>query len=217
MILLSALCQKIKCARAGRKFGVPTVSEPLPATLLTALADLAHWVQSENIPAVIVGGVAASLLGRPRLTRDIDALVDIDEAEWQWVLSRVSAFGFAPRIHNPFEFAKRSRVLLLRHTATDIDIDVMLSALPFEKDAIANGRMTKVADISIRLPQVEDLLIMKAIANRPRDLADIEGLIDANPGADLAKVRQWVQEFATAATLPDLVVDFDRIVERLKS
>lgn len=48
----------------------------------------------------------------------------------------------------------------------------MLSALPFEKDAIANGRIVELADISVRLPQVEDLLIMKAIANRPRDRAD---------------------------------------------
>jgi hypothetical protein len=33
------------------------------------------WLEQENIPAVIVGGIAASVLGRPRLTRDIDALM----------------------------------------------------------------------------------------------------------------------------------------------
>jgi hypothetical protein len=35
-----------------------------------------------------------------------------------------------------FEFAARTRVLLLRHVASGIDIDVSLGALPFERETI---------------------------------------------------------------------------------
>jgi uncharacterized protein (DUF2336 family) len=57
---------------------------------------------------------------------------------------------------------------------------------------------------------VEDLLIMKAIARRPKDLQDIRGLLAAHPDADVALVRRWVGEFATAMGMPDMLEEFDR-------
>jgi hypothetical protein len=47
--------------------------------LLAALRDLVAWFQDAPTPGMVIGGVAASLLGRPRVTRDIDALVLLDE------------------------------------------------------------------------------------------------------------------------------------------
>jgi uncharacterized protein (DUF2336 family) len=64
---------------------------------------------------------------------------------------------------------------------------------------------------------VEDLLIMKAIARRPKDLQDIEGLLAAHPEADLVAVRKWVREFATAMSMSDMLDDFDKVVARSQS
>jgi len=50
------------------------VVEPFPASLHAALSALAEWIATERIPATIIGGIAVSVLGRPRLTQDIDAL-----------------------------------------------------------------------------------------------------------------------------------------------
>ena len=58
---------------------------------------------------------------------------------------------------------------------------------------------------------------MKAIARRPKDLQDIEGLLAAHPEADVVAVRQWVREFATAMTMSDMLDDFDKVVARNKS
>ncbi|MBK6599137.1 MAG: hypothetical protein IPG25_15175 [Proteobacteria bacterium] len=57
------------------------MTEHLPASLQAALADLAAWLDGAQIPATIIGGIAASILGRPRLTRDIDALALLAEAD----------------------------------------------------------------------------------------------------------------------------------------
>jgi hypothetical protein len=192
-------------------------SGDLPQPLIQALADVVAWTSAAGIPVVIVGGVAASLLGRPRLTRDIDALVRLPESEWQNALTRAAEYRFVPRIADAVEFARRSRVLLMKHAPTEIDIDVMLGTLPFEFAAIDNSRATQIGSLEVRLPRVEDLLIMKAIAHRPRDLLDIEGLIDAHPKADLGGVRKWVREFSIAAAMPELLEDFDKIVaQRLR-
>ncbi len=171
--------------------------------------------EDASVPAAVIGGVAVSLLGRPRFTRDIDALVDLDEARWPDLIEAALRAGIVPRIEGALEFASRFRVLLLRHVPSQIDIDVILGGLPFERAAVAAAQPRSVGDLMIRLPRVEDLMIMKAVAQRPQDLLDLEGLISAHPEADLAAVRQWVAEFSTAATMPALLEEFDRLTGRL--
>src|SRR5277367_2482132 len=61
------------------------------------------------------------------------------------------------------------------------------------------------------------IAIMKAIARRPKDLQDIEGLLAAHPDADIVAVRHWVREFATAMSMSDMLDDFDKVVARSKS
>ena len=53
---------------------------------------------------------------------------------------------------------------------------------------------------------------MKAVARRPKDLQDIEGLLAAHPEADVVAVRQWVREFATAMSMSRMLDDFDKVV-----
>ena len=169
-------------------------------------------LRSADVPVVIVGGIAVSLLGRPRFTRDIDALVDLDEARWPAIIEAGRPVGIGPRIDDALVFAHRSRVLLLRHEPSRIDIDVILSGLPFERAIVASGQPRSLGDFAVRLPRVEDLMVMKAVAQRPQDLLDLEGLIETHPDADLSRVRQWVSEFSVAATMPSLIEEFDRVV-----
>jgi hypothetical protein len=107
-------------------------------------------------------------------------------------------------------------VLLLKHTQSDIEIDVILGGLPFEQDAVQRASTHRVGEISIRLPRVEDLVIMKVIAHRDRDLQDVEGLLNAHPDVNIEEIRQYVSDFATATSMSDLIVDFERILQRRK-
>ena len=193
------------------------MAERLPQSLLEPLADLGRWLDATGIQAVIVGGVAASFLGRPRFTQDIDALAILSEQEWEVALAAAPAHGLVPRIERPLEFARRTRVLLLRHTQSSIDVDVILGGLPFEHSTVEQGRAHMVSGVSVRLPRVEDLLVMKAVAHRPRDIQDIEGLLDAHPEADVDFVRERVREFAAATAMSDLIDDFERLLARRQS
>ncbi len=190
------------------------MAEPLPGNLLRPLDDLRRWLDAIGTPAVIIGGVAVSFLGRPRFTQDIDALAMIAEADWEAALAAAPEHGLVPRIENPVEFARRTRVFLLRHVQSAIDVDVILGGLPFEQSAVDHGQVYEVGGISLRLPRVEDLLIMKAVAHRPQDLLDIEGLLESHPGADTDAVRKWVREFAAAAAMSDILDDFDKLLAR---
>jgi Nucleotidyl transferase of unknown function (DUF2204) len=192
------------------------VAERVPASLLAALADVMNWLDTAHIPSMVIGGVATSMLGRARLTQDVDALVSLPEDEWANALSSANNHGIVPRIEDPLSFARRSRMLLLTHTSSNIDIDVALGGLSFELEALARSQTHEMNGVRLRLPTVEDLLIMKAFAHRPKDMEDIKGLLDAHPGADLNIVRRWVREFSKAMTMPDLLEDFEKIAARRK-
>ena len=182
--------------------------------LLSALRDLVAWLKAKQIQGLIMGGVAASIWGRPRVTHDVDALVLIDEEDWEGFLTAGSEFGFAARVAHPLDFARKARVLLVRHESSGIDVDVILGALPFEKEAIANAVWVNIRGVRLPLPTAEDLIIMKAVAHRPRDLADIESIIDAHQKLNLRRIRRWVREFATVIEIPEILNDLEKILVR---
>jgi len=174
------------------------------------LPDLIQWWQSQQARGLIIGGLAVALLGRPRVTRDVDALVLLAEERWPAFVESGSAFGFVPRQPDTLAFAHEARVLLLRHQPTGIDVDIALGCLPFEEEAVARATAVKVAGVSVPLPTAEDLVIMKAVAHRDRDLLDIEGLLATHPDLDRRRVRRWVRAFADALETPELYNDLQR-------
>jgi hypothetical protein len=192
------------------------VPEHVPEAFLEVLTDLTSWLESAAVPAMVIGGVAASILGRPRATRDIDSLAIAAPDRWPALLAEAQNHGIIARIGQPLDFAQKTRVLLLRHTNSGIDIDVILGRLPYEEEAVARGELHDLAGIQVKLPRVEDLMIMKAIARRPQDMRDIEGLLDAHPDADIDRVRQWVSEFSAAMAMPDILEDLEKLLARRK-
>lgn len=188
--------------------------ERIPDAFVRVLADLTGWLESAGIPSMIVGGIAASVLGRPRATRDIDVLAILTDDRWAEAIAAAREHGLVGRIDDPLAFARRTRVLLLRHADSGVDIDIILGRLPYEEEAVARARFHDLGGVRTKLPHVEDLLIMKAVAQRPQDLRDIEGLLDVHPEADVDRVREWLREFATAMTMPDLLESFDKLLSQ---
>lgn len=180
--------------------------------LAEPLAAVQRLIEQMNHQGVVIGGVAASLLGKPRLTADADVLIlaSIDEASR--ILDLARAEGLQPRIANVIEFARRSRVILLRHDASGIDVDVSLGVLPFEIEAVKRSQEHQAGALHIRLPTPEDLIILKAVAHRPKDLVDIEAVIGARRHLDVERIRFWVQQFADLLEQPELWSDVEKLL-----
>lgn len=178
--------------------------------------DFVRWIKREKIPGVIIGGVAASILGRPRVTRDVDSLVIIDETHLKEFVQSGKHFSFIPRSDNIFAFARKTRVLLMKHKPTGIDIDISLGALPFEHESIKRVVWIDVGGLELPLSSPEDLIIMKAVAHRQRDLIDIEAILDAHPNLNLKRIRRWVKEFSAALEMPEILKDLEKILKRQK-
>ena len=187
-----------------------TISIPFENVLLNLLA----WFQKCSVPGIIIGGVALSLLGRPRVTKDIDALLFLDASNWDSFLKMGSKFGFAPRIKDVLDFAQKKRVLLMKHLPSDVPIDISFGALPFEEESVQRALKLKVKSFSLPFLTPEDFIIMKAVAHRTRDLADIETVLDAYPKLDFKRIRKWVKEFAEALEMPEIYDDLNKLIKK---
>lgn len=180
--------------------------------LIGAVADLTALLKDQGVPGVFIGGLAANLLGRPRITKDVDAVVLLGNLDVESFLAAGVRFGFAPRISDATKFAAKNRVLLLIHQPSKTDVDISLGILPFEQESVERASIITVAGISFPLVSPEDLIVMKALARRARDVADIEAVLDAHPEIDLERIRYWVSQFAEVLEAPDILGDLERIL-----
>lgn len=132
-----------------------TSSQPLVKSVAPFLAPvqaLQNLLSQFNDQGVIVGGIAASLLGTPRFTADLDAVFLLPVDDLPRLLEKAAAQGIEPRIADPIGFARKSRMLLLRHVASGTDIDLSLGFLPFEVEMVERSRLLDIGGLKLRLP-----------------------------------------------------------------
>lgn len=181
--------------------------------LATPLHQLLRWLADEKIPHVVIGGVAASQLGTPRSTADIDVLALLaDDEAIHGLLASAAAYGFRPRRPDAEQFARQNRVLLLEHEDTAVGADISLGLLPFEHEVVSRAGTVRIGTLTIPLPTVEDLIILKGVAHRPRDLQDIAALVERNPVLDSARIVKVLSEFAEVLDMPEILASVKRLI-----
>jgi hypothetical protein len=184
----------------------------LPAAFVSALKSLNDWLNAEQVPHALIGGVAVSLLAQPRATQDIDAVIWLDEQRWEAFFRAGEARGFEPRLNDALEFAARSRVLLLRHQRSGVSIDLSFGALAFEREMIERAMTLEIDELKLKVPTPEDLIITKAVAQRPKDIADIEAILNIHQNLDFTYIRRWAEEFAAALETPELLENLEKLL-----
>ena len=142
------------------------MASPL-ADLLTALQAVFKRVESSWY---IFGAQAAITHGAARLTADVDitVLLDIDRlTEFIAVLERE---GFAVRTPNIESFANETRVVPALHLTSGIPIDVVLGGPGLEQMFAERAEVKDIAGVVVPVATAEDIVAMKILAGREKDL-----------------------------------------------
>jgi len=176
---------------------------------ITALQQLINQFDNQG---VIIGGIAASLLGKPRLTADLDAVLIINIQDLPRLIATAAQQNIIPRIPDVENFAFKNRILLLRHQPSATNVDISLGILPFELEMVERSVIVEVSSLKLRLPTPEDLIILKAVANRPKDLEDIQAIAASHPDLDQERVQYWVEQFGEALNLPNLWENIQKLL-----
>jgi predicted nucleotidyltransferase len=159
------------------------------------LESLARGLESRHIRYMVVGGQAVLLYGEPRLTRDIDVTVDAGPERLADIQDLAASQGWQSLVDSPAEFVQKTLVLPVLEPASGIRIDFIFSFSPYEQQAMDRVRRVRTGQIEVCYASVEDLIISKTIAGRPRDLEDLRSILLKNPTFDLEYIRKWLREF----------------------
>ncbi len=180
---------------------------------LTRLAlELQAFCEAREWKFCVIGGLAVQHWGEPRFTRDVDlTLMTGFGGEEKFVDEWLRTYE--ARLELPREFALRNRVLLLR-SSEGIGIDIALGALPFEEEAINRARLIELEPGALLcLCTAEDLIVMKAFANRPLDWNDVRGVIvrQDTRNLDWSYIRKQLTPLCDLKEEPEIVDRLDAL------
>jgi predicted nucleotidyltransferase len=162
------------------------------------LEKAALGLDSRDIPYMIIGGQAVLLYGEPRLTRDIDITlgVGVERAEEIVALSR--DMGLEPLPSDAIGLIKETMVLPTIDESSGIRVDFIFSQSSYEREAIGRARPVRIRKAEVCFASLEDLIVHKVVAGRPRDIEDLKAVMAKNPGYDRDYISRWLGEFDSA-------------------
>ena len=140
-----------------------------------ALSGIASYLDRARVPYMIIGGIANLIWGEPRATLDVDATVLVPAEEIDAFIEGVRReYRVLPA--DPKRFVRDTRVLPVA-AQNGVRIDLIFGLLPFEEEAVGRAVAVEIAGGSIRVCTPEDLILMKMISERDRDLADAQAIV----------------------------------------
>lgn len=145
--------------------------------LRKTLFDAVGFLQSRHVPYALIGGLAVSLRGQPRLTADVDMVIAADLERAVELSRNLADSPFRALFDNVEEVMAASFLLPLRHRTTNVKVDIAVGMSGFEHEVVVRAKTLLVGDCNIAVASAEDLLIMKVLAGRPQDEQDLQGLV----------------------------------------
>jgi hypothetical protein len=157
------------------------------------LERVARALAREGIPYMVIGGQAVLRYGEARLTQDIDLTLGVDLDRLPVVLRAVAGAGLGV-LADPETFTRETMVLPCRDPETGIRVDLVFSCTKYEREAIARATPVRILETDVRFASIEDLVIHKVVAGRPRDLEDVRRLLLKNRGVSAGAVEAVLRE-----------------------
>jgi hypothetical protein len=152
--------------------------QPDERVVMDVLATVLERTEQAGIPYVVIGGIASTILGRPRWTHDIDVFVRREDARR---LLRVLADA-------GFQTEERDQEWLYKATRDDVLVDVLFAVtapnmpngIALDDQALARARRREFNGLRPVVVAPEDLVVIKAAVHaehRSRHWFDALGIL----------------------------------------
>jgi len=160
--------------------------------LATAIRRVCADLDAAGLHYALVGGLAVSARAEPRLTRDIDLAVAVqNDAGAETILHELSGRGY--RIVTVVEHARMKRLATARLSPKSdrVIVDLLFASCGIEPEVVERAELLEILP-GLRIPvaRTGHLIAMKLLARddrqRPQDLDDIRSLLAV---ADAAQRR----------------------------
>lgn len=162
-------------------------------SLFVALRSIAEALRAAGKSFAVVGGLAISVRGEPRFTRDVDVVVLVTgDPELETLVFDLAARGYRPVAL--VEHEARLRLSTARLAAPGgLIVDLIAATCGIEPEIVERAQPVAVAAAGeLPVARPEELLAMKVLSmseRRPLDRVDAVNLVLVNTDLDLDAVR----------------------------
>lgn len=146
-------------------------------------------LNEEGVRYIVVGGIAVNLYGIPRMTYDIDLLLDMEDDNLEKFLQLLKGWEFKPKVPvDVMDFAEKDKredwikkknmkaFNLVNPEWAISEIDIVVDSPIDYKKGYQGIKHIMLHGVSIPVISIDDLIKMKQITERQQDKADIRYL-----------------------------------------
>ena len=138
---------------------------------MKSLTDIAMLLGRAGVEYALIGGHAVNLVLEPRFTADVDITINADLDALERLNAELLAAGFrVERTHGADQPSGPDFVRFVDDVGTNLELQTAKTAM--QRTAVARA----IDHGGVRVASPEDLIVFKAIANRPKDQIDLLGL-----------------------------------------
>lgn len=151
-----------------------------------------RFLNRTKIPYLVIGGLAAAVVGEPRFTYDIDVDIALDSKMIKDFLTKAKkeGFRFDPKaVTQDLETQGAFRIAGKR-----FHVDFIVASTDLEREAMNRAEFKSLYGVRAAFPTPEDLILLKIIPGRPQDILDIDRIARRHrSNLDESYLLRWAQ------------------------
>ena len=169
---------------------------------LDVLKSVAAQLAGAGIPYMVTGSIAANFYAVPRMTRDIDLVIELSERDVDRITHLFQQEFYLDR--DMVQRAVRDHGMFnMIHTALVVKVDcVVRKKTDYRREEFTRRRAVSIADQQIFIVAPEDLILSKldwAKESRSQtQLNDVRNLLRSVQGLDMAYLNRWADRLGLA-------------------
>jgi hypothetical protein len=182
--------------------------------LVEEAKKMQNFCDAQGWKFCFIGGLALQTWGEPRVTEDVDLTLltgfGNEESYIETLLER-----YTGRLPDAAQFALRNRVLLLQ-SENGVEFDISLGAFPFEESAVERSTFQEyLPNVFLKICSAEDLIVLKAFADRGRDWVDIESIIIRREKLDWYYIYEQLAPLVELKYAPEIITKLQKLHQSL--
>ncbi len=172
--------------------------EQVKVLLEDAYKSVIRFLNKGKYKYIVIGGMAAGAIGEPRMTRDVDINIIMNKDEVPLLLSRAEKAGFILSRERCLETAEQMGIFQIRYN--DYNIDFIIASTDLEVQAFERRKVTRMYGVRGFFPTPEDLILLKIIPGRDKDLLDAKNIVVRHKGKlDTKYLKSWAMKLCDEA------------------
>ncbi len=161
------------------------------------VAAISSDMTAAGIRHAVSGAAAMAAYGYVRATRDIDILIVVPSTRLPEVFAVVRRHGFQGEDQELIRSLRQRYMAELRSASASVEL--LVPALPYHHRLVGRAVTMTVVGRPVPFVSIEDLVVLKLLWHRAKDVPDIHALLAMKGGAiDAGYIKETVRSILPA-------------------